>query len=177
MTLSGQKLCIQLFAYPRDRRVTATRLNSILAALGSATTAPLLDTEFEKRGRDYPAEYVRWTERRNVAAFLQLLAEQRVDIRPLVTRRYAIDDARRAYDELLGESGRAVIGAVFNYRGPAAAAVPQPEPSVAPVPLPPRSGSGRAGAAVVGCGTFARALFQYRYRFFWDGWDSATGRW
>ena len=35
------------------------------------------DTAYEQKGRDYPLGYVRWTETRNMEAFLQLLAEKR----------------------------------------------------------------------------------------------------
>lgn len=115
-----------------------------------------LDAEFEKRSHDYPVEYVRWTERRNVASFLQLVANGRVNLQPLITRRFTIDEAQQAYQELLGEAGRLVVGAVFTYPEPPSA---PPQTPMAVTSLPPRSASERTGAAVIGCGNFARALF------------------
>ena len=51
------------------------------------------DTAYEQKGRDYPIGYVRWTETRNMEAFLQLLAEGKLDLNPLITHRFPIDDA------------------------------------------------------------------------------------
>ena len=56
------------------------------------------DADYEEKGRDYPLGYVRWTERRNMEAFAALLAEHKVDVQPLVTHRFPIADAERAYD-------------------------------------------------------------------------------
>jgi predicted dehydrogenase/threonine dehydrogenase-like Zn-dependent dehydrogenase len=58
------------------------------------------DPAYEEAGNDYPIGYVRWTEKRNMEAFLDLLASGAVDISPLVEHCYPIDDAVRAYEEL-----------------------------------------------------------------------------
>jgi predicted dehydrogenase len=59
------------------------------------------DSSYEERGLDYPIGYVRWTERRNMAAFLELVAGGRVEVDPLITDRFSIDDAETAYERLL----------------------------------------------------------------------------
>src|SRR5204863_7499229 len=46
------------------------------------------DPEYEERGHDYPLSYVRWTEGRNIEAFLDLLATNRVHVTPLITHRF-----------------------------------------------------------------------------------------
>src|SRR5438876_556237 len=51
------------------------------------------DPAFEEKGLDYPIEYVRWTETRNLEAFLQLVKEGKVDPLPLVTHRFGIEEA------------------------------------------------------------------------------------
>ncbi len=56
------------------------------------------DRDYEERGQDYPFGYVRWTERRNIEAFLDMIAADRVKIDPLVTHRFKIDDGESAYE-------------------------------------------------------------------------------
>ena len=54
------------------------------------------DPEYEERGHDYPFGYVRWTEQRNIEAFLQLISEGRVSVDRLVTHRFPVAEAERA---------------------------------------------------------------------------------
>jgi threonine dehydrogenase-like Zn-dependent dehydrogenase len=54
------------------------------------------DREYEERGLDYPIGYVRWTERRHIAAFLDQVAIGRVDVASLVTDRVPIEKAEQA---------------------------------------------------------------------------------
>jgi len=68
------------------------------------------DATYEKQGRDYPLPYVRWTENRNMEEFLRLVAAGRIDVRPLITHRYALDDAPKAYDTVMdGASGSLAV--------------------------------------------------------------------
>ncbi len=62
------------------------------------------DPQYEEQGVDYPIGYVRWTERRNMEAFLQTLAEGAVKVAPLLQPRYPIEEATKAYDDL-GKTG------------------------------------------------------------------------
>ena len=71
------------------------------------------DPNYEERGEDYPFGYVRWTENRNIEAFLDLLNEQRVDVQKLITHRFAIDDGERAYNLLDGEEK--YLGVLLTY--------------------------------------------------------------
>lgn len=70
------------------------------------------DENYEKRGLDYPIGFVRWTEKRNFEAVLQLMAEGKVDVRPLITHRFKFDDALRAY-EAIHEKG--AMGILLEY--------------------------------------------------------------
>ena len=73
------------------------------------------DPGYEEKGHDYPIGYVRWTENRNMQAFVQLLAERKVAIEPLITHRFPIEKARKAYDLITGKTGDAFLGVLITY--------------------------------------------------------------
>ena len=73
------------------------------------------DAEYEERGHDYPFAYVRWTEGRNIEAFLDLVAAGSVRIAPLVTHRFSIEEGERAYNLIAGETQEPYLGVVLNY--------------------------------------------------------------
>jgi predicted dehydrogenase len=62
------------------------------------------DPSYEKQARDYPYAYVRWTENRNLEEFLRLLEQQRVNVKPLITHRFQLEDAAKAYDTIMDAS-------------------------------------------------------------------------
>lgn len=70
------------------------------------------DTEYEDKGNDYPVGFVRWTEQRNFEAVLDMMASGALDVKPLITHRYAIDDALEAYKCLDDKSS---LGIVLDY--------------------------------------------------------------
>src|SRR5437762_11631935 len=67
------------------------------------------DTAYEQKGRDYPIGYARWTETRNMEAVLQLLASGKLRLAPLITHRFPIDQAHKAYDLITGKTGEAFL--------------------------------------------------------------------
>lgn len=71
------------------------------------------DPAYEDDGHDYPLGFVRWTEQRNFEAFLDMLATGQVDVRPLVSHRFSIADAAKAYELLGSEGGH--LGIVLEY--------------------------------------------------------------
>jgi predicted dehydrogenase/threonine dehydrogenase-like Zn-dependent dehydrogenase len=73
------------------------------------------DRTYEEKGFDYPIGHVRWTENRNMSEFLRLLAEESVDVEPLITHRFPFDEALEAYDLILEEHEEAVTGVVLEY--------------------------------------------------------------
>jgi len=73
------------------------------------------DPEYEERGHDYPFAYVRWTEGRNIEAFLDLVAEERVNVKRLITHRFPIEEGERAYDLITGETKEPYLGVVLRY--------------------------------------------------------------
>lgn len=72
------------------------------------------DPEYELEGRDYPIGYVRWTERRNLACFLDLMARGRVDVDPLISHVADFEDAVETYRRLKDGELKAVT-ALFRY--------------------------------------------------------------
>jgi len=74
------------------------------------------DPVYEEKGLDYPIGYVRWTEQRNLEAFLQLLAAKRVDVRTLITHTFPIDDAPKAYELITGKTGERFVGVLIEYK-------------------------------------------------------------
>lgn len=58
------------------------------------------DPTYEEHGVDYPIGYVRWTERRNMQAFLDLVASGRVDLEAMTPGVRSFSDAERVYDDM-----------------------------------------------------------------------------
>lgn len=73
------------------------------------------DPDYEERGHDYPLPYVRWTEKRNIESFLELVGDGRVDVERLTTHRFRIEEAERAYQLISGNSGEQYLGVVLRY--------------------------------------------------------------
>jgi predicted dehydrogenase/threonine dehydrogenase-like Zn-dependent dehydrogenase len=61
------------------------------------------DPRYEQQGHDYPIGFVRWTEQRNFEAVLDLMAAGALDMKPLISHRFDIDEAARAYDLLVSD--------------------------------------------------------------------------
>ncbi|MDN3267328.1 bi-domain-containing oxidoreductase [Streptomyces sp. MA15] len=121
------------------------------------------DPEYELQGRDYPIGYVRWTERRNLACFLDLIARGAVDVEPLVSHVADFGDAVETYRRLQ-EGGLEAVAVLFRY--PSAGdppAVEAPEATVPEVrrrtarPAPARR-PGPVRLAFVGAGNYASSM-------------------
>ena len=108
------------------------------------------DPEYEERGHDYPFGYVRWTEGRNIEAFLDLLAEGRVNVEPLITHRFKLAESERAYELITGNEP--YLGVVLQYEIERAL---EPRIPLATKPIGPASGV-RVG--LIGAGGYAKAM-------------------
>jgi predicted dehydrogenase/threonine dehydrogenase-like Zn-dependent dehydrogenase len=76
------------------------------------------DPTYEERGQDYPVGFVRWTEQRNFEAVLDMLASGQLDVKPLITHRFAFEDAPKAYGTLTEDEGG--LGILLHYSSPVA---------------------------------------------------------
>lgn len=74
------------------------------------------DAHYETKGQDYPIAFVRWTEQRNFEAVLDMMADKRLNVRPLISRRFSLDQAPAAY-ELLGSNSPS-LGILLDYQEP-----------------------------------------------------------
>ena len=122
------------------------------------------DPSYEDKGHDYPVGFVRWTEQRNFEAVLDILADGRLDVGPLISHRFAIAEAERAY-EVVGGSEPS-LGILLEYPGveiSAGARTVRLAPSAegqSPHPRPLALGERGEGVAVsfVGAGNYATSV-------------------
>jgi predicted dehydrogenase len=107
------------------------------------------DPAYEQEGHDYPLPYVRWTEQRNMQAFLELIAEGRVTPSKLVTHRFPIAEAEAAYALMDSDEPYLAILLTYAENAPIARSV-----AVAGRAAP----SVKTGSAFIGFGNYARAM-------------------
>ena len=111
---------------------------------------------------DYPYGYVRWTEQRNMQAFVELVAGGRLAPSRLVTHRFAFDDALDAYQVLLGGKKEPYLGIVLEYGEDLAAKDAKVERRVdfssSPANRSNPVKNGPVGVSFIGCGNFAKAV-------------------
>jgi len=116
------------------------------------------DPDYEGRGLAYPAGWVRWTETENLAECLRLMASARggrLDVAPLITHRFPLDEAERAY-RMIVDGQEPHLGVVLLYPDSAA-------DTAAPTPLlsPPAAAARATGSCVlgvIGAGAFAKSV-------------------
>jgi predicted dehydrogenase/threonine dehydrogenase-like Zn-dependent dehydrogenase len=110
------------------------------------------DPEYEQRGHDYPPGFVRWTEQRNFEAVLEMMRSGGLDVRPLISHRFAFDAALQAYELLL--SDREHLGILLEYAAPPRGTVPSPT-VVLSAQTPAATTSALPGIAFIGAGNYA----------------------
>lgn len=109
------------------------------------------DQRYEEGGLDYPIGYVRWTENRNMAEYLRLIAAGRVKVAPMVAECFPIEEATDAYAAIGGSDKPLVV--LLTYPTEAIEATPSSRLSLRSTP---RASEGKIRIAVVGAGAFAR---------------------
>ncbi|HEY2806501.1 MAG TPA: bi-domain-containing oxidoreductase [Gemmatimonadales bacterium] len=113
------------------------------------------DPDYEEKGQDYPVGFVRWTEQRNFEAVLDMMADGRLDVGPLISHRFKVVDAEAAY--ALVASDAPSLGILLEY--------PDPGPDTArrTVATEPAAGArpavtGQVSVSFVGAGNYATAV-------------------
>ena len=115
--------------------------------LAMSTGPGRYDEAYEREGRDYPLPFVRWTQQRNLEAFLELIAAGRVQPERLVSHRFPIDGALEAYAALEKEKS---LGILLGYENAA--------PPVRSVPIVRSEALTSDGVAFVGLGNYAKSV-------------------
>ena len=118
------------------------------------------DDLYELEGIDYPASYVRWTERRNIECFLDLLASQEIEVETLITGVFPVQQATRVYADLASGAVPAV-GVLLSYPSPPDGGPVRATSRVVPAnrktaPRGTRTGQLRAG--FIGAGNYASSM-------------------
>jgi predicted dehydrogenase/threonine dehydrogenase-like Zn-dependent dehydrogenase len=67
------------------------------------------DPTYEEQGNDYPYDYVRWTENRNMSCFVQLLEEKKINVEPLISYEFNLNSVEQAYECLQQKNGLGII--------------------------------------------------------------------
>lgn len=111
------------------------------------------DPAYEIDGHDYPLAHVRWTEQRNMEAFLALVAERKVTPKTLVTHRFPIAEALAAYEMM--QSGAPHLAIALHYPGDSRAAAT--ERTLARAPAPKRR-NGETTLGFIGFGNYAKGV-------------------
>jgi len=111
------------------------------------------DAAYEQKGRDYPIGHVRWTETRNLAAFLQFIADGKLNLPSLITHRFPMEQATRAYDLITGNTGEPFLAALITYAGAESETAPNWSDKISVAAIAP---SGSIGLGVLGAGSFAQ---------------------
>lgn len=110
------------------------------------------DKQYEEHGVDYPISYVRWTENRNMKEFVRLIQTGKIDMKPLITHEFGVEQSDEGYELLMNDPSNC-LGVLLEYDA-------STDLVRLPVPIGIQkvriSNSARPNIAVIGCGAFAQ---------------------
>jgi len=107
------------------------------------------DEDYEDKGIDYPFGFVRWTEQRNFEAVLDLMASGAINVKPLISHRFKIDDAEEAYERLDDPSS---LGILLDYEANAPESLLKNTVKISKKSSSPAQ---KGNVAFIGCGNYA----------------------
>lgn len=114
------------------------------------------DANYEEKGQDYPFGFVRWTEQRNFEAVLDMMADGRIDMAPLVSHRFAIEDAELAYELISGSTPS--LGIVLSYPSPPLATSSARSGQTIALPRTAPVSNSKAVIGVIGAGNYGLSV-------------------
>lgn len=112
------------------------------------------DTEYEDKGNDYPFAFVRWTEQRNFEAILDMMADGRIDMKPLISHRFKLADAKEAYDLI---SNGNPLGVILEYEQKTIES-DNAENKVIPLSAPKPVAANKAVVGFIGAGNYTSSV-------------------
>jgi len=117
------------------------------------------DPHYEEESVDYPVGYVRWTENRNMQAFLHLLETGQVTVEPLISGRYPIEQATEAYGQLQGTARPLAMLITYpDATRSAKASTALPAADRSPAKRYPLAPGQSIGVGIVGAGGFVKGV-------------------
>jgi predicted dehydrogenase/threonine dehydrogenase-like Zn-dependent dehydrogenase len=114
------------------------------------------DDNYEQKGQDYPIGFVRWTEQRNFEAVLDLMASGALDVRPLISHRFAFEEAANAYKAL--QDDKTALGILLRYTSPAESRLAKSVAFSAQRGATTTHIPGRATLGLIGAGNYASRI-------------------
>ncbi len=116
------------------------------------------DPNYEEHGHDYPPAYVRWTQQRNIQSVLDLMHRGQLNVQPLISHRFSIDNAVDAY-EMINTGSQPFLGVVIQYPKVSASDIDATIQGPRSISLRARpSEPGKIRCGVLGAGNFARMV-------------------
>ena len=106
------------------------------------------DKQYEVLGKDYPIEYVRWTENRNFEAFIKLLSQNQIELSDLVSEEIDFTDSPSVYKKFDGDSKPLSILLRYEIKT-------DPKIDFEKVELDPEPNVGKVKVGIIGAGNFA----------------------
>ncbi|MHC4506251.1 MAG: Gfo/Idh/MocA family oxidoreductase, partial [Planctomycetota bacterium] len=148
--LKGRVICVGATAMDLDRRSFFEKELDLRMSMSYGPGR--YDRRYEELGLDYPLSYVRWTENRNLQAFLSLAASGAIDPEHLDVQIIPFAEAERTYEEL-AQGGRRSLAVLFRYDERATG-----ERTLALKPTADRPARDEVGVAFLGAGNYAKGV-------------------
>lgn len=121
------------------------------------------DPNYEEKGQDYPVGFVRWTEQRNFEAVLDTMAGGQLDVKPLISHRFALKDAPHAYELVTGKEPS--LGILLDYPqedADSTQALTRRVVNLSPAPV--ATPADQAALGFIGSGNYATAVLIPAFR-------------
>lgn len=110
------------------------------------------DPSYEEKGNDYPIGFVRWTEQRNFEAVLDMMSEKKLNVNPLISHKFFIEEAEHAYDLIF--SSHPSLGVLLEYKNQNFSK----EEKIVSFPAKKKIDAGNLGVSFIGSGNYASKL-------------------